>query len=263
LLGRNQCSASARVPLPDETSSTPELCVVIATWNERLNLPDLTGQLRKSFPESILLIVDDNSPDGTGVWAAEQAERDKGFFFLSRARREGLGKAAIAGLVEALNFKTRWIATMDADFSHPPRDLVRLLERAKAGSPEADVVIGSRYVTGGSIRNWSFRRRLASLLVNWLVRTGLRLPVRDNTSAFRVYRMATLSRILPGPFCSRSHVYLEEILYRLANKGAIIAEVPIEFTDRQKGRSSLSPGSLYQALKELFQLLLFRRRYRE
>lgn len=238
-----------------------DLCIVIATWNERLNLPDLTDQLRKLFSQAILLIVDDNSPDGTGVWAGEQSSRDSKFFLLSRSRREGLGSAAIDGLVKALEYQTRWIATMDSDFSHSPADLARMFEKANTAGDDVDVIIGSRYTPGGKIENWSFHRRLASAVINRVVRFGLGLPVRDTTSALRLYRRATLAKILPGPFHSRSHVYLEELLFRLHRQGANMIEVPITFSDRRQGRSSLSFRSLSLALKELSRLLLFRGRY--
>jgi glycosyltransferase involved in cell wall biosynthesis len=240
-------------------ASSPDLSIVIATWNEIGSLPALVRDIRARLPDAWLLVVDDSSPDGTGQWVRELQRTDPRVDLLTRPVREGLGRAAIAGLERAMTFGTEWIATMDADQSHDPADLAALVRRAARPDNKADVLIGSRYVPGGRVAEWGWHRRTASRLVNLVVQKGLGLKYRDNSSALRLYRRTALARIPLGRVDCGSHVYLEQILLHLHRSGARIEEYPVTFRDRRAGRSSLTVRSLTPALYEFARLLAFRR----
>ena len=239
---------------PDDSS----LVVVIATYNEVENLPLLTKRIWDVLPMAQILVVDDNSPDGTGDWVRRLQEQEPRIALHHRPKKEGLGRAAIDGILQAIASDAPWIATMDADHSHDPLDLLTLVTRALDDSSPVDVVIGSRYVRGGRIENWSLRRRIASRLVNGFARWGLGLSTRDNSGAFRVYRSATLGEIDLQKIRSRGHVYLEEMLMRLKRRHARTVEVPITFRDRSAGDSSLDFRGLMSNVRELI-MLMFQR----
>ncbi len=233
------------------------LLIVIATFNERQTLPDLVQQIWKHVPEAQILVVDDNSPDGTGQWVRQEQQANPQLQLLHREHKQGLGAATIAGLKQALTYDCQWIATMDADFSHRPIDLQKLYAAAQANTH--DVIVGSRYITSGRIENWSWRRRAMSRGVNRLVRWRLRLPVNDCSGAFRIYRKATLQALdlqqidLPG------FVYLEQILLHLHQQQATFCEVPIVFSERELGSSKINVRSLMANMIDLFRLLKRRR----
>jgi dolichol-phosphate mannosyltransferase len=234
------------------------LTVVIATYNEMENLPPLVEKIWKLLPNANILVVDDNSPDGTGAWVRDLQARDSRIVLLHRDRKEGLGRAAIAGLLRAIGSTSQWVATLDADHSHSPADLLKAVERAMDESRPVDTVIGSRYVPGGRIENWSLRRRWASRIVNAIARRGCGLVTRDNTGALRVYRSGALKAIGLESLRSRGHVYLPEVLVRLQHRGATITEVPITFRDRSGGQSTLTVRGLAANLGELLRLIVLR-----
>ena len=199
------------------------------------------------------MVVDDNSPDGTGRWAHRQAESDPSFFCLIRPRRLGLGTAAQTAFQFAIEHEFEWLATLDADGSHDPADLPKLLAAAEQSEqPRVDCVIGSRYVEGGKVEGWPWHRKTASRLVNHFSRFRLGLATRDNSTAFRVYRVDALRRLSVETLRSRGYAYLEEILWRLQKTGARTLEVPVTFRDRTHGRSKLS---LRVASQKLFDLI--------
>ena len=246
--------------LPDVALTRPgdRLAIVIATWCEIETLPGLVEVLLRTLPGSRILVVDDNSPDGTGQWVNRQTETGSEIELLHRENREGLGRAALAGIGQVLDWPVDWIATMDADGSHDPSDLGRLLQQARAGQGEIDVVIGSRYTTGGRIEDWPWYRRWTSAIVNRFARLGLGLPARDNSSALRVYRAACLRQLGVETVRSPGHVYLEEILIRLNRQGARFVECPITFRDRVAGQSTVDWRCMLAGCRDLARLFFVR-----
>ena len=204
--------------------ASQKLIVAIATYNELENLPLLLEEIWQRLPDATILVVDDNSPDGTPAWLAQQksenADGDRHKLeFIVRAGKLGLGSAAAAAFAWALERDFTWLATMDADFSHRPQDLQAVYEVAQR-EPSLDVVIGSRYVSGGKIVGWPWRRRVASRWINRLTRFCLRLKTRDNSGALRIYRVAMLKDIQADQLHSSGYVYLQEMLWRLHRRGA-------------------------------------------
>jgi dolichol-phosphate mannosyltransferase len=205
------------------------------------------------------LVVDDNSPDGTGDWAQQQATRDERLHCLIRARRLGLGTAAVAAFCYAVAHRFDWLATLDADWSHDPAALPAMWTaiRSTAASP-IDCVIGSRYVAGGRIVGWPWQRRLASRAVNALSRTWLGLRTRDNSTALRIYRVSKLRATGFESLRSRGYAYLEESLWRLQQSGGRIIEVPVEFRDREAGSSKMRWREALQTLRDVLTIRFLR-----
>lgn len=219
-------------------SPDSRLLTIIATYNELENLPGLVEQLQRLIPETQILVIDDNSPDGTGTWCRDRATKDDSFQCIHRAGKLGLGSATVEGFHFALEAGFDLIATMDADFSHAPESLRTMVDTLQKETNQAiGVVIGSRYVAGGAIEGWPFFRHLSSRLVNGFARVFLRLPTRDNSGAFRVYRRAALETIEVNRIQAQGYAYLEEILWRLHRQGIAMLEVPITFVDRTQGKS--------------------------
>ena len=235
------------------------VAIVIATYNEMETLPELVDRLWQVIPDARIIVVDDNSPDGTGQWAEALARDNSRLRTIHRERKQGLGVATLAGLRQAMHLDVQWIATLDADLSHDPGDLRRMLDMAtRTDPPEWDVVIGSRYVAGGSIENWPWHRRWTSRLVNSFARRGLGLPTHDNSGALRLYRQQALNRLDLDQIHCRGHAYLEEILMRLAKSGARMTEVPITFRDRIAGKSTVNWRGWCSNAGELLGLVLRR-----
>lgn len=229
---------------PKSPDQDVRLITIIATYNERDNLPELVQQLRAEIPAMTILVIDDNSPDGTGHWCRQQSEIDPDFHCIHRPGKLGLGSATIAGFEFAMENGFDLIATMDADFSHDPARLPALVnavgsaDGASVGDQQSvGVAIGSRYVAGGAIEGWPWGRHLSSRMVNGFARLFLRLPTRDNSGAFRVYRRGALERIGVSKIKSDGYAYLEELLWRIDRCGIAMVEVPITFTDRTQGTS--------------------------
>lgn len=236
-----------------------EVVAVIPVYNEIGALPALVERLRARLPDLHLLIVDDNSPDGTGGWVTKQAAVAEGIELLTRRRRSGLGSATADGIRRAMQLDPRWIATLDGDLSHDPDDLARMIGQVNRPDAEVDVLIGSRYVPGARIECWSRRRRIASRLVNALSRRALGITaVHDVTSALRVYRAETLRRLPWEQMACRHHPWLQQILVHVRRHGARIGEYPVTFRQRSAGRSTLNARSLATNLREWIGLLLRR-----
>jgi dolichol-phosphate mannosyltransferase len=210
--------------------------VSIATYNERENLPELIAEIHQHLPEADVLVVDDNSPDGTGQLADELAAADKRIHVLHRAGKLGLGTAIIAAMRYAIEHGYEYHINMDADFSHHPRYLPALV----AGMDRADVMIGSRYIKGGGVVNWPIRRQLSSRAVNLLACALLRIPARDTSGAYRCYRVAKLKLLNLDGIWSRGYSFQEEILFRCRRVGCKMKETPIIFEDRRKGQSKVN-----------------------
>ena len=231
---------------------TPRILIALATYNERENLPNLVQEILLRVPDADLLVVDDASPDGTGDWAEEFAQSEPRIHLLRRSGKLGLGSAVLAIFAWAIEQRYDFLVNLDADFSHPPEKIPELLETALAA--EADVVIGSRYVTGGRVVGWPLRRRLMSRSVNLAARFLLGLTTKDNSGAFRCYRVAALEKIDADQVLSRGYSFFEEILFRLKKTGARFVEVPITFTDRVRGESKINRGEAIRAVGILLRL---------
>jgi dolichol-phosphate mannosyltransferase len=231
-------------------NSAPRLLVTIATYNELENLPELVAEIQALVPDADLLVIDDNSPDGTGQWCDEQAAIDRRIQCLHRAGKLGLGTATIAGMRHAIEHGYDLLLNLDADFSHHPRYIPAILQ-AMTG---ADVAIGSRYVAGGGVKDWPLRRRLMSWGVNTYARVLLGLRPRDCSGAFRCYRVSLLRKLDFDSIISRGYSFQEEILWRLKRVGARFVEVPITFADRERGVSKINGKEAINALQILFRL---------
>lgn len=225
-------------------SSVPRLLVTLATYNERDNLAPLLAEIKQAAPDAEVLVIDDNSPDGTGRLADELATSRPWLHVLHRAGKLGLGTATLAGMRYALEHGYDLLLNMDADFSHHPRYMPALL----AGMGRHDVMIGSRYVPGGRTVNWPASRRLISRSVNALVRLLMRLRPRDCSGAFRCYRVECLARARLDRMISRGYSFQQEVLYRCHRAGCRLGETPIVFEDRRAGVSKVN---LFEAARSL------------
>ncbi len=231
--------------------SNAKIVVVIPTYNEADNLPALAGELLAlAVPGLCVLIVDDNSPDGTGEVAAKLARECRRVRVLHRPGKMGLGKAYIAGFKDSLANGADMIFEMDADFSHNPADLPRLL----AALGTYDGVIGSRYVAGGATPDWSLERRLISRSGNMYTRLLLNLPIRDATSGFKGFRRQVLASIDLDSLAADGYAFQIEMNYRLWQRGFSLGEVPIVFLDRRVGTSKMSSRIVLEAMALVWQM---------
>lgn len=211
--------------------------VVLPTFNEAENIVAFLRAVRQVVPEADVLVVDDNSPDGTGALAEETAAELGRIKVLHRAGKQGLGAAYRHGFTTAFDEGYEAIISMDADFSHDPQVIPTMLSLLGDG---ADAVVGSRYVPGGATVDWPVRRRLLSKWGNRYTAALLRLPVRDCTSGFRAYRAAALRAIEPASTTAEGYAFLTELVRKLVANGARIVETPIVFRDRRFGTSKMS-----------------------
>jgi dolichol-phosphate mannosyltransferase len=210
--------------------------VIVPTYNERDNLPVVVSRLL-AIPGVRVLIVDDASPDGTGAVGDMLAEKSGGrVTVLHRTGPRGLGLSYIDGLRHSLTTDATHVCQMDADLSHDPADVPRLL----AAASDADVTIGSRYVPGGRVENWPWRRKVLSAFANRYVRAIAGLKIADSTSGFRCWRREALERIPLDRISSNGYAFLVELVWEAASAGCRIAEVPITFVERRQGASKLS-----------------------
>jgi dolichol-phosphate mannosyltransferase len=211
--------------------------VVVPTFNEAENIVGFLRAVRQAVPDADVLVVDDNSPDGTAALAEEVASELGRIKVLRRAGKQGLGAAYRHGFVTAFDEGYDAIVSMDSDFSHDPAVIPTMLQLVADG---ADAVIGSRYVPGGATVDWPLRRRLLSRWGNRYTAAVLRLPVRDCTSGFRAYRAAALQGINPASTTAEGYAFLTELVRKLIATGSTIVETPIVFRDRQFGTSKMS-----------------------
>ncbi len=244
-----------------EDSSSPttnpdtRTLVTLCTYNESENLPGLITEIHEHASDVDVLVIDDNSPDGTGRIADHLASTDSRIHVLHRAEKQGIGAATLAGFRWAIERGYVWLINMDADFSHHPRHLPEL--RAAITDPDAepvDVVIGSRYVKGGGIEGWGPLRHVMSRGVNFYARTALGLRTKDNSGSFRCYRVSKLAEIDWSRVRAKGYAFEEEVLYRCRRVGCRFAEVPIVFLDRQHGQSKINTREVRRALWDIFRL---------
>ena len=224
--------------------SPGSVLVTLATYNESENLPDLVQAIMEVHPEANVLVIDDNSPDGTGKIADSLSASDSRIHVLHRAGKLGLGTAMIAGMRYALEHHYQFMLNMDADFSHHPRYVPALL----AGMAEHDVMIGSRYVPGGGVPDWPRKRRFMSWCVNSYARLMLGVRARDTSGAFRCYRVESLRRLDLDQVISRGYSFQEEMLFRCQRAGCRIGETPIIFEDRRRGSSKINGAEAFSAI---------------
>ena len=218
--------------------------VIIPTYNERESLPRQVAGVLEHAPDADILVVDDSSPDGTGEWADAEATRQERLHVLHRPGKQGLGAAYRAGFAWALERDYDVIVEMDADGSHQARQLPDLL--AQAG--EGILVIGSRWVPGGSVVNWPLHRELLSRGANTYVRVMLGVSVRDATAGYRAYHSATLCQIPLDEVESHGYCFQIDMTVRALQAGARVVEVPIEFVERDRGQSKMSFAIIREAL---------------
>ena len=219
--------------------------VIVPTFNERENLPLIHRRLKNACPDVHLLIVDDSSPDGTGELADELAAADPRTHVMHRTVKDGLGAAYLAGFAWGLSRQYSVLVEMDADGSHAPEQLRVLLEAVDAG---ADVVIGSRYVEGGTVRNWPWRRWALSWTANTYARLALAIGIHDITAGYRAYRREVLEAIDLSGVDSKGYCFQIDLTRRALNNGFVVVEVPIVFTERELGVSKMSGSNIREAL---------------
>lgn len=261
-------------PRSSEPPVVKDVLFILATYNEIKNLPPLVDAILATVPNADVLIVDDNSPDGSGEWAQNASKNDLRIKTIIRRNERGLGSAVVAGLRFAVENGYRRVVNMDADFSHPVEVAPRLLARLEGQSPDettaqsssqpdvdssvnsrptqslapVDVVIGSRYVPGGATPDWPLRRRVMSRCVNAFARLTLGLRTKDNSGSYRCYRVETLQKVDFDAIVSQGYSFFEELLYRLRLVDARFAEVPIIFIDRRFGVSKINRKEALQAV---------------
>ena len=217
--------------------------IVMPTYNERQNLEIMAGRVREAVPGVDLLVVDDNSPDGTGDLADKLAEKDPHVQVMHRTEKAGLGRAYVAGFTWALERGYNLIVEMDADGSHRPEDLPKLL----ATSEQADAVIGSRYVPGGTVVNWPMSRQFLSRGANFYTRMMLGVRVKDATGGFRVYNAQTLRTIDLSGIQSAGYCFQVDMTLRVLQAGLTITEMPITFVERERGASKMSRSVILES----------------
>ena len=221
------------------------ICVCLPTYNERENLEAMVERLGGILgDDAVVLVIDDNSPDGTGEIADRLAAKRERVHVLHRPRKEGLGPAYLDGFRRALELGAELILELDCDFSHDPADVPRLV----AAADEADLVLGSRYVPGGGTRNWGALRRLISRGGSLYAQLLLGVPIRDLTGGFKCYRRAVLETIDLGAIHSKGYAFQIETTYRALRAGFRVVEVPIVFVDREIGGSKMSRSIVLEAV---------------
>ena len=233
-----------------ETAERPPIervAVLIPTYNERENLPLIVARVRECVPDVDVVVLDDNSPDGTGQVADELAAADPKVTVIHRQGKEGLGAAYLAGFRWALDQGYDAVVEMDADGSHRPEDLPAMLEAAK----DADLVIGSRYVRGGTVVNWPLSRKAISMGGNLYIRAILGMPVNDATAGYRVYRAGTLRRIGLDDIESAGYVFQTDLTVRTVRAGLRVVEVPITFIEREIGESKMDGDVVKESMRRI------------
>ena len=237
-----------------QNAAPGRVLVTLVTYNERDNLETLAPRILEIVPHATLLVVDDNSPDGTGQWCDAFAEQDSRLRCLHRPAKAGVGSATKAALQYAVREGFETVVNLDADWSHPPERIPDLLDSLR--KHRADIAIGSRYASGGGVEGWPWTRRWMSRMVNWHARFVLGIPAHDCSGAFRGFRVAFLKTLDWSQVRSNGYAFEEELLWRLKVEGAVFTEIPITFVDRREGRSKTNLYEVVSAVASLAQLTL-------
>ena len=224
------------------------ICVVIPTYDEKDNVRPMAKAVLEQDAALELLFVDDNSPDGTGQVIDAMCRENPRIHVLHRTKKEGLGRAYVAGFQEAMRLGAEKVVQMDCDFSHDPKDLPRMI------AEDADLVIGSRYVKGGATPGWPFKRRLISRLGGIFIRTVTGMPLRDPTGGFKCWKRRTLEGLDLPTVESAGYSFQLEMNHRTWKRGFAIREIPIVFTDRVAGYSKITPGIAVESIKNALRL---------
>jgi dolichol-phosphate mannosyltransferase len=232
------------------SDAAPRILTSIATYNESGNLAPLVDEIRRALPQTEILIVDDNSPDGTGRIADELAAKDSRIHVIHRTGKLGLGTAILTAMRYAMEHNFDLHVNMDADFSHHPRYLPAIL----AGMRKYDVMIGSRYIPGGGSENWPVSRQIISRSVNALVRLLMRIPAKDCSGAYRCYRVSKLREAELEKVKSRGYSFQQEVLYRCRKAGCRIGETPILFENRRAGASKVNTREAVRSIAMILTL---------
>jgi dolichol-phosphate mannosyltransferase len=225
------------------------ILVIVPTYNERESLPLIIRRIRAAVPEAFILVADDNSPDGTGAIADSLAEHDDHVQVMHRHGKEGLGAAYIAGFTWGLQNNYDVLVEMDADGSHQPEQLPRILEALRG----ADLVLGSRWIPGGGTENWSKGREVLSRGGNAYTRAMLGVPLHDATGGYRAFRADTLRGIDLHTVASQGYCFQVDLAWRAVQRGFIVREVPITFVEREVGSSKMSRAIVAEALLRVTQ----------
>ncbi len=229
-----------------------KITVVIPTYNEKDNIKDVIGQVLGLKIKGLnIIIVDDNSPDGTGNIADKLSKKHKELGVIHRKGKQGIGTAYLAGFEKALKEDADYIISMDADLSHNPKDIPGLICKAKQGY---DLVIGSRYVKGGKIEDWNFKRKFLSWSANLVTRLLLSLPIRDCTAGYKCYSRSFIESLDFEKISSIGYAFQVEMVYNVKNNGFTYIEIPIVFTDRLNGHSKVDFREIANSAKSIFKL---------
>jgi dolichol-phosphate mannosyltransferase len=237
-------SVAATRAAEDGYPGVGRVLVIIPTYNEVENVDLIVGRVRDAVPQAEILVADDNSPDRTGAAADRLAAADKSVHVLHRAGKQGLGAAYVAGFGWARDNGYDAVVEMDADGSHAPEELPKLLNALRT----ADAVLGSRYVKGGTVVNWPAHRFLISRGGNLYVRLALGMPFKDATGGYRAYRIAVLQKINVESVASQGYCFQVDLAWRAYRDGFRVVEVPITFADRERGTSKMSSSVVREAL---------------
>ncbi len=223
------------------------LLVLVCTYNERANLPSLFERINAAVPNAHILVVDDNSPDGTSDWVEEYQRSHPSVFLIHRSGKMGLGTAIRAGMHYAIENGYEWLLNLDGDLSHDPKSIPDLLAKKR----QSDVVIGSRYVPGGGMVGCSWRRVFVSRCANRYATWLIGWTVRDCSSAFRLYRVAKLKTLQLDTLTGVGYGFLEEVLWHLLDQGARLSEVGITYSERREGKSKISLKEAWSTISSL------------
>ncbi len=229
--------------------SLSRILVCIATYNEKTNIEKLISDIHIELPTADVLVIDDNSPDGTGELVDELSKKDSRIHIFHRPRKLGLGTAILEAMRFAIREKYHYLINMDADFSHSPRYLKNLIK----GMKKNDIMIGSRYIVGGGTKNWPFTRKAISKSVNIFVRLFLKIPARDCSGGFRCYSVPKLEKAKIEEVKSLGYSFHQEVLHRCYCSGAKIGETPILFENRKQGKSKVN---FHEAVRSLTALVI-------
>ena len=235
---------SSQPELPDGRPELGQVVVIIPTFNEAENVDEIVGRVRAAAPAADVLVVDDNSPDGTGKLADAIAAADPAVHVLHRPGKDGLGAAYLAGFAWALARDYGVLVEMDADGSHQPEDLPRML----TALADADLVLGSRWVPGGAVVNWPRQRLLLSRGGNTYARVALGVPIRDITGGYRAFRRGTLLGLDLGDVASQGYCFQVDLAWQAVRHGFRVVEVPITFVERVNGTSKMNRSIVGEAL---------------